>query len=634
MGYAAFPVHAEKNTEISSAEKIMSEEPQADDVASVTINGTTTGYADIANAFNAANGNTAAITIQQNCTLNQDVEINGGDITIYGQGYTVTSPSGTAITINGGIVGVHDFNYNSMHMLSVDKGTLNFYSGSASGIRCSGPDGTVNIYEGTFDAVNALWGGAIHWIPNSITIQESSLFMEPDSNHQLAAKVDQNRIVVGGNNITILPSWSSNNEDVVSVDAQGYLSAKSEGEAIITATAGDKTAACKVTVAKKDGSPLITEPSDLTAIYGQNLSDISLPTGWTWADEDTLVSVDKQTYTARFDTTSYENEYDFSSVEGYNKDGHYVERSLAVKVSKADTTLIITTDNMDKSYDRNAVSEPSFNKKGSTNNVVFTWYIKDGDSWTVLDKAPADAGSYKVVAAMESDGNYNGAAVEMTFEITKAVPSYTLPTDFTIKQGETLSSLELPDGFAWNDGTQTADKLGTQTFKATFTPEDTVNYQTVDVGITVEVVPAMFTINRAPEITAEDKTLIVGETFNALAGVTASDKEDGDLTDKIEVVENNIDVSKAGIYEVTYKVTDSQGASATKTITVTIGEKADVQTPNKDGNGQKDTADQKNNSQIAAETGDNTNLFMWLSVSLFSAVGMLFTVLFGRKKQQ
>lgn len=251
MGYAAFPVHAEKNTEISSAEKIMSEEPQADDVASVTINGTTTGYADIANAFNAANGNTAAITIQQNCTLNQDVEINGGDITIYGQGYTVTSPSGTAITINGGIVGVHDFNYNSMHMLSVDKGTLNFYSGSASGIRCSGPDGTVNIYEGTFDAVNALWGGAIHWIPNSITIQESSLFMEPDSNHQLAAKVDQNRIVVGGNNITILPSWSSNNEDVVSVDAQGYLSAKSEGEAIITATAGDKTAACKVTVAKK-----------------------------------------------------------------------------------------------------------------------------------------------------------------------------------------------------------------------------------------------------------------------------------------------------------------------------------------------------------------------------------------------
>ena len=100
------------------------------------------------------------------------------------------------------------------------------------------------------------------------------------------------------------------------------------------------------------------------------------------------------------------------------------------------------------------------------------------------------------------------------------------------------------------------------------------------------------------------------------------------------MVENNIDVSKAGIYEVTYKVTDSQGASATKTITVTIGEKADVQTPNKDGNGQKDTADQKNNSQIAAETGDNTNLFMWLSVSLFSAVGMLFTVLFGRKKQQ
>ena len=42
-------------------------------------------------------------------------------------------------------------------------------------------------------------------------------------------------------------------------------------------------------------------------------------------------------------------------------------------------------------------------------------------------------------------------------------------------------------------------------------------------------------INHIPVITAEDKTLTVGDSFDVMAGVTALDKEDGDLTDKIEV---------------------------------------------------------------------------------------------------
>ena len=41
-----------------------------------------------------------------------------------------------------------------------------------------------------------------------------------------------------------------------------------------------------------------------------------------------------------------------------------------------------------------------------------------------------------------------------------------------------------------------------------------------------------------------------------MAGVTALDKEDGDLTDKIEVINNTVDTSKAGTYTVTYKVKD------------------------------------------------------------------------------
>ena len=92
-------------------------------------------------------------------------------------------------------------------------------------------------------------------------------------------------------------------------------------------------------------------------------------------------------------------------------------------------------------------------------------------------------------------------------------------------------------------------------------------------SITVTVNPKMEVLNAIPTIKAEDKTLTVGDTFDPKADVTAADEEDGDLTDKIEVLKNEVDTTKAGKYEVTYKVTDSEGASRTKTITVTVNPK-------------------------------------------------------------
>lgn len=76
----------------------------------------------------------------------------------------------------------------------------------------------------------------------------------------------------------------------------------------------------------------------------------------------------------------------------------------------------------------------------------------------------------------------------MSFEISKAVPEYSVPTDLTIEQGNPLSAVKLPKGFTWKDETQKADKLGKQTFKAIYTPVDINNYQTVDTDITVNVV--------------------------------------------------------------------------------------------------------------------------------------------------
>ena len=78
-------------------------------------------------------------------------------------------------------------------------------------------------------------------------------------------------------------------------------------------------------------------------------------------------------------------------------------------------------------------------------------------------------------------------------------------------------------------------------------------------------------LNHAPTIKAEDKVLQVGDEFNPLAGVTAEDDEDGKIVlTEANIIKNTVNMKEAGTYEVTYKVTDSKGASAVKTITVIV----------------------------------------------------------------
>lgn len=76
--------------------------------------------------------------------------------------------------------------------------------------------------------------------------------------------------------------------------------------------------------------------------------------------------------------------------------------------------------------------------------------------------------------------------------------------------------------------------------------------------------------NSSPELIGlTDKTIKVGEAFDPMVGVTATDKEDGDLTSKISI-SGTVDTSAAGSYKVNYSVTDSKNKTVTKQITITV----------------------------------------------------------------
>ena len=139
--------------------------------------------------------------------------------------------------------------------------------------------------------------------------------------------------------------------------------------------------------------------------------------------------------------------------------------------------------------------------------------------------------------------------------------------------------------------------------------------------ITVAVNPRMEGLNEVPVIHAGDKTLTVGDEFDPLSDVTATDKEDGSITlTKDNVIKNEVDTTKADVYEVVYKVTDSQGASVTKTITVTVKEKSTDKPV-------------KPNKPDVPKTGDATN-FGLLASMLAGSLAILAVMVVERRKKK
>ncbi|MGL6186372.1 MAG: glycosyl hydrolase family 18 protein [Clostridium chrysemydis] len=68
-----------------------------------------------------------------------------------------------------------------------------------------------------------------------------------------------------------------------------------------------------------------------------------------------------------------------------------------------------------------------------------------------------------------------------------------------------------------------------------------------------------------------NSTIYLNDSFDPLKGVTASDKEDGDLTSKIKVT-GSVDNSKLGDYTITYSVTDSKNETTTQTRVISVKE--------------------------------------------------------------
>jgi len=232
-----------------------------------------------------------------------------------------------------------------------------------------------------------------------------------------------------------------------------------------------------VTVAKVV-PPTYTAPANINATYGDYLSSIALPEGWSWEETGMIGNAGIQIHKAIFTPIDTEN---YSNVTGVDVP---VTVAKAAPVYTVPIGLIATYGDV-----LSSVALPEGWLWDGTGTV--------GNAGTRTHKAtfiPADIENYNVAMG-----------IDVAVTVTKATPSYTVPTGLTATFGDFLSSIILPEGWYWEE-TGTVGNAGTQTHKATFTPTDTWNYNTVtgvDVMVTVNAINVL-----TPIITAQP----VGDT--------------------------------------------------------------------------------------------------------------------------
>ena len=104
---------------------------------------------------------------------------------------------------------------------------------------------------------------------------------------------------------------------------------------------------------------------------------------------------------------------------------------------------------------------------------------------------------------------------------------------------------------------------------------------TGDMTVYAIYTPTPAVLNAVPTLIVQDKTITEGDPLDLRSLiVSATDKEDGDLKNKVQITNNGgFDNSKVGSYVITFSVTDNGGATATASATVTVTKKPTPPTP-------------------------------------------------------
>ncbi|MBC2241280.1 immunoglobulin-like domain-containing protein [Listeria booriae] len=316
----------------------------------------------------------------------------------------------------------------------------------------------------------------------------------------------------------------------------------------VTDSDGNTTTKTITVTVSSNNAPVITA-ADKTVKKGASFDPMA---GVSASDTEDGNVTDKVTVTA--------NDVDTSAVGTYHvtysvtdSDGNTTTKTITVTVTSNDAPVITASDKTLKkggSFDPMAGVSASDTEDGNVTDKVTV---------TANDVDTSAVGTYHVTYSVtDSDGNTTTKTITVT--VTSNDAPVIVASDQTIKKGKAfdvmagVSASDLEDGDVTGGITVTANDVDTNTvgtYHVTYSVTDS------DGNTTTKTITVTITSNDAPTFTTSDVYLKVGDKFNPYAGITASDTEDGDLTDRIDIESNNVDMTQAGTYALEYSVTDS-----------------------------------------------------------------------------
>ena len=229
-----------------------------------------------------------------------------------------------------------------------------------------------------------------------------------------------------------------------------------------------------------------------------------------------------------------------------------------------------------------------------------------------------------VVTFMNDSKEYAKVKVENS----KSIDTDTLDT-------ESMPENPTKEGYVFKEWNTQADGKGTAFTGSTTVNEDITVYAIYNKKAEV--------INSIPTIEIKDATITKGDNFDLkMLVVKATDKEDGDLTDKVTILDDGgFDKNKVGEYTVTFEVKDSKGATVKAKAKVTVKEKevtpAQPETPKNPttpANTKKPITATKTTATGTPQTGDTNNMALYGSLIGLSALSLLGFALYRRKQNK
>ena len=288
-----------------------------------------------------------------------------------------------------------------------------------------------------------------------------------------------------------------------------YTNHTNAGTATVTVTGqGNYTGEAKKTFAiSKAKAPEISWPTASAITCGEKVSDSLLSGGstqygtFTWSDtvKDTIPTVGTSSYKVVF-TPSADTKNNYETITT-------TEKEISLTVNAKSLTGANVTVSGSYTYTGQAQIPAA-----DAVTVQLDGKTIPNDRYTISASDNTNAGQATVTVTGKDD--YIGTA-SGTFTIGKATPNPTTPTELNAVYGSTLKDVPLPKGWAWDTPDSSVGNVGEKTFAATYTEDNSGNYNTVQKNLTVKVA------KKAVTVTALDKSAYIGSDVPALSNPEA-----------------------------------------------------------------------------------------------------------------